>query len=524
MKKFLATVLITLCILVPCSAQMLTLGVGSASKASAIISPVAIDAIAPVATAANVQIISLNMTVSNAANALLMIAHFNYSQHAGFGVTWTVGATVQTMTVTPNFNFILTSDNGASAPAIALIGLINPTPGTGTLTMAFTSAADNLVMEAVSFKNTNILGGLSTAFAAAKFVPGGGTSNAAAPPSMPAIPGGIAMGFAGGIVSSPTTWSVGTQLYNASSGADTWGSGVYQSIGTAGNFSLGINASVSWAAAGVVVNPSSVLPSGTIAVNHGNSISSGLVVAVPVLGKVTLTDLISGKTAIPTAGTSTDVSGGYGGGLKFPASTTDVADFGNFQPIPNSDYTVLVVANPPSGVQGVLLGQADSSVAGFVILETNSNDAANGAPGFMSSTVFNGSVFGSDDGARAISSGTYHVGMIDGNYHAFAGRVASGVASVATDGAITTANSTAVGGTFTNTNQHFAIGNLGNFTGGTFSANATIVLVLVWNRALSDAELKSITAQPFQVLNFLLKRDLDPASNDNDPMWSEKAA
>ena len=24
--------------------------------------------------------------------------------------------------------------------------------------------------------------------------------------------------------------------------------------------------------------------------------------------------------------------------------------------------------------------------------------------------------------------------------------------------------------------------------------------------------------------NFLLKRDLDPASNDNDPMWLEKAA
>jgi len=26
------------------------------------------------------------------------------------------------------------------------------------------------------------------------------------------------------------------------------------------------------------------------------------------------------------------------------------------------------------------------------------------------------------------------------------------------------------------------------------------------------------------ILNFLLKRDLNPASNDNDPMWSEKAA
>jgi hypothetical protein len=26
------------------------------------------------------------------------------------------------------------------------------------------------------------------------------------------------------------------------------------------------------------------------------------------------------------------------------------------------------------------------------------------------------------------------------------------------------------------------------------------------------------------IVNFLLKRDLDPASNDNDPMWLEKAA
>jgi len=26
------------------------------------------------------------------------------------------------------------------------------------------------------------------------------------------------------------------------------------------------------------------------------------------------------------------------------------------------------------------------------------------------------------------------------------------------------------------------------------------------------------------MFNFLLKRDMDPASNDNDPMWLEKAA
>jgi hypothetical protein len=29
---------------------------------------------------------------------------------------------------------------------------------------------------------------------------------------------------------------------------------------------------------------------------------------------------------------------------------------------------------------------------------------------------------------------------------------------------------------------------------------------------------------PLQVNNWLLKRDLDPGSNDNDPMWLEKAA
>ena len=33
-----------------------------------------------------------------------------------------------------------------------------------------------------------------------------------------------------------------------------------------------------------------------------------------------------------------------------------------------------------------------------------------------------------------------------------------------------------------------------------------------------------ISANPKMNLPFLLKRDLDPASNDNDPMWLEKAA
>lgn len=472
-------------------------GFGKVKAASQTVTPVTFDVIAPAVGAASANTISLSMTVGVSANAMHMAAHFGYSQHTGFGLTWTVGSTVQIMGVTPNFGFILTSDNGAAAPAIAEFGLLNPTPGAGTLTMAFTGLPDNLVLQATTFKNVNLLGGLSGAFAAAKF--GTGTS-AAATISMPAILGGIAMGFSGGVAGAPTTWNSGTQLYSATGGT-SWGSGVYQAIGVAGVFSLGINASEFWAASGVVVNPASVFPSGTLAINSGNSIASGLTAAMPALGNTTLTDLVSGKTAVPV-GCTTDLSGGYGGGLAVPSgSTTAKADFGVFQPFPNGDYSCVVIWNPTASGQGSAFGQADSAVANFIDMEKNSTFAAAGLSGAMAMSAFNGtSTLGSDDGARAVSAGTYHVGMIDGNYHAFGGRKASGVPSSWCDGANTTVNTGAVTGTITNASQHFAIGNLGNYTGSAFSAGCTVVLVLVWNRALSDAEMASITANPFQVL------------------------
>lgn len=461
-------------------------------------STVSIDAISTVATAANAQTISINMTVGATANALLMSSHFDYSTHTGFGVTWTVGGVVQTLGVTPNFQFILTSDNGASAPAIALIGLVNPTPGAGTLTMAFTSATDNLVMQAVSFKNANTLGGLSTAFTSALF--GTGTS-ASATISMPAIAGGIAMGFAGGVTSSPTTWNTGTQLYNASSGGPTWGSGVYQTVGSAGNFALGINASQFWAAAGVVVNPLNIFPTGTLSLNSSNPLTASLSFAIPCLGTGTLTDLVTSKTAT-TVGCTTDTTGGYGGGLAVPSgSTTAKADFGVWQPIPQGDFTIVAMANPTTTpAQGMLIGQCDTAVAGYACLQTNSSLGSSGTPGEMAGSAYNGATsLGADDNIRVVSAGTYHVGKIDGNYHTFALRVASGVPSLWCDGAKTSVDVSNLTGTYTNINQHFAIGNLGNYTGAAFSCGCTVVVAEGFSVALTDAQMASITSNPFQV-------------------------
>lgn len=466
------------------------------------VTPVVIDAIATVAKGAAVNTVSLNMTVGAAANAMRIVGNFGYSGHTGFGLTWTVGGTVQTMGVTANFGFLLTSDNGAAAPAIALFGLLNPTPGTGTLTMAWTGAVDNVLLQATSYKNVHTLGGLSSAFASSWF--GIGTSNSAAPKTLFAIPGGIQEVFACGVAGTPSaSWNVGTTIYSTSSGGITWGAAAYQSATATSNFTLGISASTLWAAATLVINAAYVLPTGVISVNGASPLATGLTAAIVVTGAVTLTDLISAATATPV-GCTTDLSGGFGVGMAVPSgSTTAKADFGSvFRPIPNGDYTIVVIANPPAGgAQGVLVGQADAAVAGFACIETNSTDSSGQVSGSMSSIAFNGStVQGADDGVRAQNAGTYHVGKADSGYHAFGGRLSGTTMSTGCDGAITTQNQIAVSGTFVNTNQHFSIGNLGNYVGGALSAGCTGILVLIWGRALSDADWSSALAQPMQVL------------------------
>lgn len=479
---------------------------------------VVLDATSNSAIVSSAQTISVTMTVSALATAMLIGGHFGYSGHTGFGLTWTVGATVQTMGVTPNFDFILTSDNGAAAPADAKIGLLNPTPGAGTLTMSFSSTSDAMLLEAKSFIGADTLRGLSGAFSCAKF--GTGTSNLVSIDS-PIIPGGIQVVYATGISGTPAgSWNAGTTTYSKSSGGVTWGASAYQSSTVKQTFTLGIGSSVLWCASMVVVNAPSVLPSGSVAINSSNPISSGLTAAIVVYGNSTLTDLISAKIATPV-GCTTDLSGGFGCGMAVPGSSTSAkADFGAFQPFPDGDWTYLVVANPPaSGVQGVLVGQCDSGVAGFICCETNT-DITSGLSGSISAISFNGAVQGASDLLRGVSGGTYHVGKADSNYHAFLGCRSGTTGITACDGADTTLHTNTVGSGSVNGSQHFAIGNLGNYTGGAFSANATLCLALVWNRTLSADERASMGAQPFQLFfsdGFL---DTDVPSLSNRPTFN----
>lgn len=459
---------------------------------------VLIDAISLPSVAASAQSITLNMTVGEDANAMRIQAQFGYSQHAGFGLTWTVGEVVQTLTVTPNFSFIMTSDNGPAAPAIAVFGLLNPTPGAGTIRMAFESDPDNLVMQATTYKNVHLLGGVSGAFAAADFVTG--TSNEVTIP-LPAIPGGIQEVFACGVAGVPSAdWNEGTTIYSESSGGDTWGASAYLDSDSATDFTLGISASEFWAAAALVVNVAYALPSGTISLDHSNSITSLLLVSVPCVGAVELTDLVTGHTSLPV-GCSTDLTGGFNGGMNVPAgSANNGADFGNWQPIPDGDFGIVVVANPGLSTRGVLVGQADVAVLGFATLQANSTYLNAQANGTACGSVFaTATSQGADDGNRQVTNGTYHVGVIDGNYHAFGFFVVGGVPSFWCDGALTTEESTPITVAYVNGQQHFKIGGLGDFTGSDLSADCTIVVAHVLGTTV-PAVRASITAQPCQVL------------------------
>lgn len=442
------------------------------------------------------QTISLSNLTITTGNALLVFMHFGYSPHAaGFSAVWDVGGTNQ------NLSFIETVDNGAAAPAIAVMALLNPTPGNKTLTMSFSTAADNMVMYAVSLNNVDTKS-LSRAFTAASFT---SATSAAASMTLPAILGGIQFVVAGGLTAAgaPTGWAAGPTSLYVDSAVGSWGAGAYQVANASNTFTQNIAASELWAIAGVVANPPAQLPTGTIIINGSNSIATGLAAAIPCMGNVTLTDLITAKTATPV-GCSTDTSGGYGGGLSVPlSSTTAKADFGVWQPIPQGNYTILAFCNPTSGpgLTGCPLGQCDSAAAGFIDIETNVAFNTGGSAGFMASTAFNGSsALGVDDGGRPISNGTMHVGLLDGGYHAWAAKVSSGTPSMWCDGVNTTLHTGVVTGTYVNGSQHFSVGNLGNYTVSAFSAGCTIILVLVWSRALSDAEMASITANPFQVL------------------------
>jgi hypothetical protein len=452
------------------------------------------------------------MTVGSKANAMWIGASFGYSSHDAFVVTWTVGGTVQTFTAgvaNPDFGFILTSDNGAAAPALAVIGLLNPTPGSGTLTMSFTSAPDNITLRAISLIGVNLLGGLAGAFTTAKF--GSGTSNSATFP-LPAVDGGFQIAMAAGVAGVPQTWNAGSGLPNATAGA-AWSAAVTAAATAGNNFALGINSSVFWDAAGVVVNPSNIFPSDTLAVNGNNALAASLVFCVPMLAAGTIKDLVTGKTATTTGGCTTDTTGGYGGGVAFPNGTQDRADFGVWQPLPQGDFTIVVLANPgPTANQNILVGQCDSGVANFACLQANATAASAQDQGWMAGQIFNGvGANGADDGRVFVSGvvstfpwgeGTMdNTGSLDnGGYSCYAIRISGSAASLWVNGADHTIDAIPVSGIWVNASQHFAIGNLGNFTGGAFSAGCTIVLAEGFNRALTDAEMTSITTNPFQVI------------------------
>jgi hypothetical protein len=220
-------------------------------------------------------------------------------------------------------------------------------------------------------------------------------------------------------------------------------------------------------------------------------------------------DLVSGKVAsIATFNASPVTPYGH----VFTPGATDVtkADFGTWQPLTGGDTTVFVIANPAASgsQQPALFNQRQHSPDNTQInLLMNSDKDGVAISGQFALYV--------QAGAGVVGMGSTVSGFVDGNFHAFAGKFISGsAASVWCDGVnVSGIGYAIVTGTVVGANQAIVVGGCGAQVFDGYAANCPIPLVLGWNRALSDAEMRYIGKSPYCFLIY-----------PEDEMWARLPA
>jgi len=161
----------------------------------------------------------------------------------------------------------------------------------------------------------------------------------------------------------------------------------------------------------------------------------------------------------------------------------------------SGDFTMVVLADPTfsSSVQHIFFQKNDAGGAPFAQggLAANADSLASGSSGSFSFFTYNASTSG--------ITGVASSGAIDGNSHVWLGTRFGNVLGIYKDGLLL--NSAVVGIaaiTQSSPSRYTAIGSRGNGTSEGYDRNT--YFAASWNRALSNEEIKSISANPWQIL------------------------
>lgn len=204
-------------------------------------------------------------------------------------------------------------------------------------------------------------------------------------------------------------------------------------------------------------------------------------------------DVVRGAQATLEAGV---VLGTDKYGVSVTTATERGVTFGSGVPKPLSggDWTALALARPAPSYNVAytpVFSQrriSPNKQCGFLF---NSNGVS---PSAGSGKI---EVFAFDGGSIPFCTST-SASVVDGEWHVFVGRMSGAIGRLYRDGAIlsSTQTSTSIGNWYDSA-QEVTIGRLG---GAYESGRATpLALVAVWDRALSDAEVAEISANPWQL-------------------------
>lgn len=411
-----------------------------------------------------------NITVGNGSNRALVAM-------LSFGASGTTSPTNITCTwagtsMSQIFGTLSSANNGIHEAATILFGLVNPASGKQTLACSWTSS-QTIIINAISFTNVNQAGGQRSFPNGTEFSSNSSASTITLPVNTPI--GGYVVGamnsFQGISSMSPT------QIFNDETGTV---------IGAGANYAL--------ATGGVETLSAVLFGASEVALYSATAIAP--VVSNTYMISEDFSRYANGanfSTAFPLVGPLWSITGSNlpttSGGLCISAGAGYL--FNTLQAAP---LTLGIYASFSGGTD-----MTQAPIAMFYAANSNPfslNDLLHfnfGPTGFILTVRQAGGAF------NTLISNTWTIPMSNnGVVHLLMLSVSGSTATV------TGPN----GETFSVTDARIP-----SVVGGT----------VAWEPLLETDGLQGQIAKAFATWNFLLKRDLDPAANDNSPMWLEQA-
>lgn len=236
-------------------------------------------------------------------------------------------------------------------------------------------------------------------------------------------------------------------------------------------------------------------PVGPVEPLIGHPLIKGLVFATVFNenGSAVVNDAVSGRISGGIPGTWS--SSRYGPGMLLNGSTQYVSFGDRIEWHPGgSDYTVVVFANPPSSAStiGLFSKRNNTSFVQLSLMANVSNAGGGASPGQLG--LYN------SDGSAVLSGDTNSTAVIDGAYHQFAVTRSTSSMLLYSDAVNLSINQAGVGNPIYTGPEPIILGASGGSSGAVGGyLSGSIIYAYYWLRALSQAELRSLYAEPYQM-------------------------